>query len=747
MFDRLGRSVTQRPLVVVLTWFALFVIGAVAMLTGFGQGGLFQRMTTSGSITPGTQSAKVQDLTANDGGPAITLVVKGVKLPDDLAKVAPVISDARTQFSRIDHVHQVADPLMFPNPADPRAQAMMSKNADGFVVAITLDEGLSKDAAKQAETKVLDERDTMAQKLSDAVDGASVSALSTQLIGDSITNVVEHDLVRGESIGLPVALILLIVIFGGFLAAALPLIGAICSIIIGMGLLWAVTFAMDINSFILNVISIIGLALSIDYGLLVVSRYREQIAVELEQAGYPADASQLPGRRTINGIVRDAVSATVRTAGRTVFFSALTIACSIAGLLVFNSDILRSIALGGIFVTVLAVLTAITLVPSVIVLLGKHMVRPTLLTRIPGLRRLVKMFGDSSSDEGSFSRLARFVHRIPWVIIPVVVAVMALMAWPAGDLKMRSSVIEYMPTGSEPRMAYTTLQNDYPALATPKITVVADQNAQQTADYVQHVKSSYPEVSLVTAAPLTDNPDMTKISVQMDVNDEVGQRVTDVVKDLRSYDPGYQTYVGGAAASQYDFTTSLLNGAPFALLIVAVAVMILLFLMTGSVIVPLKALIINLFSIVAALGATTWIFQGGHLGMPHVLGLETFIVACMIAFGFGLSMDYEVFLVARIKEYWDQGLSNDLAVERGLQRSGRIITSAAAIIVAVFLGFVAGQMIAIKQIGVALAIMVIADASLVRMLLVPATMTILGRWNWWAPPPLRWVYKKFHIVH
>ena len=169
--------------------------------------------------------------------------------------------------------------------------------------------------------------------------------------------------------------------------------------------------------------------------------------------------------------------------------------------------------------------------------------------------------------------------------------------------------------------------------------------------------------------------------------------------------------------------------------------------MSGSLIVPLKALIVNAFSILTALGATSWLFQGGHLGLPKTPGLETFIVACMLAFGFGLAMDYEVFLVARMKEFWDAGMSNDEAVIHGLQRSGRIITSAAAIIVAVFLGFVSGEMLAIKQIGVGLAIMIVVDATIVRLLLVPAIMFMLGKWNWWAPAPLKRLYERHQIQH
>ncbi|MCT3008011.1 MMPL family transporter, partial [Propionibacterium freudenreichii] len=240
---------------------------------------------------------------------------------------------------------------------------------------------------------------------------------------------------------------------------------------------------------------------------------------------------------------------------------------------------------------------------------------------------------------------------------------------------------------------------------------------------------------------------LTRIDVRVDASDQVGPEVSDMVRTLRGEDPGYRIWVGGAAASQIDFNHSLAQGAPWSALIIVVSVLVLLFLMTGSLIVPLKALLINSLSLVASLGVTAWLFEGGHLGLPQVNGLETFIVACMLAFGFGLAMDYEVFLLARIKEYWEAGHDNNEAVARGLQRSGRIITSAAAIIIAVFLGFVSGEMLAIKELGVALAIMVATDATLVRLLLVPSTMTVLGHWNWWAPRPLRKVYERFQLHH
>jgi RND superfamily putative drug exporter len=452
----------------------------------------------------------------------------------------------------------------------------------------------------------------------------------------------------------------------------------------------------------------------------------------------------------MHGVITDAVRTTVATAGRTVSFSALTIACALAGLFSMESAIFKTIAFGAVVVTVLAVATAVTLVPAVIVLLGNTLVRPALVSRIPGLKQLAKMMGDSSSDHGVFSRLASFVHRHPWIIMAAVSAILVVMALPIRDMRARSTFEEYLPEDTPVTAAYDIVQRQYPVLRSQSIVVVADTTADQALPLYQHL-ASLPGVDFaMPPQPLASDPTRSVVSVHVNVPDQVGDEITDMVVALRErsdFDPGYSIMVGGAAAQQYDLVQAVWADAPVAGAIILVAVLVLLFLMTGSLIVPLKALLINSLSLLASLGATVFIFQHGLFGMPKVMGLETFIIVCAVSFGFGLAMDYEVFLLARIKEYWDAGLSNDEAVERGLQRSGRIITSAAAIIVAVFIGFSFGDMVAIKEIGVALALTVMVDATLVRMLLVPATMTLLGRWNWWAPKPLAWLYEKFKIIH
>ena len=762
MFIRIGRTVSRHPVSVVIIWALLAAVVALLVFQGWGAGGLFDRLASGEAATPDTESGVVSDMTASDDsdGERITVVVSEVDVIGDPAGVGAGASAARRTLSDLEDVASVTDPFVLPDPSSQQARAMESTAGDGYVAVVMLEAGLEDEEVDAVGRRVAEAAEgPYLDTLREYAPDASVHAVSSELIGDSIGELVQKDLAQGESVSLPVALVLLVIIFGGLLAAGLPLVGAVVSILTGMGALWCLTFVLDVHSFILNVISILGLALSIDYGLLFVSRYREEIVVQLARRGDGADArgDTPPASADMRGLVRDAVVRTVATAGRTVSFSALTIACSIAGLLVMRSPMFKTIAAGATSVALIAVACTITLVPAVITLLGGCLVRPGALSRVPGVSRILDAVGDTSSDRGVFSRLSHRVVAHPWVVMVVVAAVLGAMASPIGSLRMRSNIVEYMPRDASVRTGYDIVQDDYPALATPTISIVADTSVDGAAglvsdlqgmDGVTRVSASELEAQAGTgtaggadsADDAGSSGDMTLISVLMDVDDPVGRQASDAVETIRSTDAGYRLWVGGAAAQQTDFISAMAERAPWAALIVVVAVFVLLFCMTGSLVVPLKALIINALSLIASLGLTSWLFENGHLGLPQTPGLQTFIVACLAAFGFGLAMDYEVFLLARMTEYWEAGHDNDDAVARGLQRSGRIITSAAAIIIAVFLGFVTGEMISIKEIGVGLAIMVAADATLVRLLLVPATMTVLGWWNWWAPSPLKRLY-------
>ncbi len=644
-----------------------------------------------------------------------------------------VAEEATAQFEEAQNTPEAQAAL---EEAEAQKQALLSSEDTGYAIIVTRDADLDDEQLADSREQLDTATDQYREALQAEFPGAQVEEMSQDHIESAIMGLVQSDLVKGEALSLPVAALIMIIVFGGALAAGMPLVGAVSAIAAGMGGLWILTHVTTVDSFILNVVSIIGVALSIDYGLLVVSRYREE-------SKRLADAIAEPGVQRRRGsskqlVVVPAVETTVQTAGRTVTFSAVTIAVSLIGLLMLRVHMLQMIAWGGIVVTLLAVLAAVTLIPALLTLVGARLLKPSPVTKIPGIGRLVNAIGDTSTDHGVFYGIARWVQKRPWLVMIGVAGVLVLMALPVRGLELRNHFADYIPANTGLRAAYETVQDEYPDLAAPSATAVigSSEDSEQTADFIAEV-SALEHVESVSAAPLPSEEAFTEVSVRVDAADQAGPEVTQVVKDMRALDIGADVWVGGSAAIQADFTSAIAQDAPWALLVVVIAVMVLLFLMTGSLLVPVRALIINALSLMASLGVTTAIFSNGWFGVPKTPGLETFIVAVMIAFGFGLAMDYEVFLLARIKEYWDAGDDNNTAVAKGLQRSGRIITSAAAIIVAVFIGFAMGEMVAIKQIGVALAVMVVTDATLTRLFLVPATMTVLGKWNWWAPAPLK----------
>lgn len=743
-----------------MVWAAAILLAVLAALTGAGGDGLFDRLRTGEPTVPGSESQEGRDILedASSTGEQISLVVQGLDLadPEQVPALAEALAPAHADLGAEPGVERVVDPFLLPDTlANPAAAGLLSTAQDGFLMVVMLEDGLDDDARAAAHDGVVDRLGEVPAELATVAPSATGIVSSGSIMADVVVDQVRADLVTGEIVALPVALLLMVLVFGGFLAAGLPLVGALASITSGLGVLLALTYVMDIDSFVINVVTVLGLGLSIDYGLLIVSRYREEISraatARAAEDATEETASRSRRRRRRRGpsaVVEQAVMTTVATAGRTVVFSALTVAFAVAGLLVLRPDVLRSIAASGVAVVLLAVLSAVTLVPALMTLLGERMLRPSLLARVPGLRSVVARLGERAPDEGVFSRLARRVQAHPWLVLVGVLALLGLLASPVQGLAVRNSTVELLPADSDQRDYIAILAADYPGSSAPEVTVVTDGSVEEVTAWAADVAA----IEHVTdVAPPVGVGDHTVLNVFVDTDDAGGEEATAVVKEIRALDPGFETWVLGQAANQADFTAALLEGLPLAATIIILAVFVLLFLMTGSLLVPLKAILVNAISLSASLGVTVWVFQEGHgaglLGFTPVPGLESYVVAVALAFGFGLAMDYEVFLLSRIKEYWDAGLGNDESVVRGLQKSGRIITSAALIIVAVFGGFVAGELIVIKQVGVALAVTVLIDATLVRMLLVPATMTLLGRWNWWAPRPLRRVYERFKIVH
>ncbi len=744
VFDKLGRAISRSPRATIGIW-AVFTV-ACYLLAVIGVGGqtLFERLSTGEPSVPGSDSAIGAQI-LQDGsvaGPSLTLVVTGVD-PAASGLAAPV-AEARERLQDVRGVATVIDPYQLPDgPADPAAAPLLGTDGESFLMVVELTPDLPADTEEAALATVEQELRSVPRALTDVAPGATGTVGGTSLIVTEITDQVEEDLTTGEAVALPIALVVMVLVFGGFLSAAMPMAGAIASIASGLGSVFLLSYWMDMGAAVVNVVTVLGLGLSIDYGLLIVSRFREELTLIVA-----ADEGRSVRRRRGDGAVETALRRAMQTAGRTVTISALTVGVAISALLIFSPSMLRAFGAAGVAVVVVAVLTALTLVPALMVLAGRRLVRPGIVGRIPGLRTVLAHTSDVVSSEGVFSRLGARVQRRPWTVLGVCLVILGVLAAPVTGLQLRNSTIELLPAGSEQRQYVELLAERYPGSAGASVIAVAEAPLERVAPWAASLED-LPDVEAVD--PPVPSGGYVVVGVRPDAADPGGTVAQDVVHVIRGTDPAFPVWVTGQAANQIDFVDALVERAPTALIIIGVATLVLLFLLTGSVVVPIKALLMNVISLGASLGVLVWAFQDGHLagplGFTAPLGIETYVVALVIAFGFGLAMDYEVFLLSRIKELWDRGETNDDAVRLGLQRSGRIITSAALIIIVVFGGFVFGEMLVIKEVGFALAVAVFIDATLVRLLLVPATMTLLGRYNWWAPRWLRAVHRRVAVEH
>ena len=706
-------TATEHPWRVVLTWAVLTVAAFLVASAGVGGPSLFSKLSTGEPTAPG-EALTGRDLlaAAEPDRAAILLTVDGVDLTSPA--VASAVTAATGQLTAIDGVADTASPFGFPaGSADPRAAAFVASGgapAHAFLIVTHLRSDLTSTQRKEVEHTVR----AAYTRLGAALPGAQIAIGSGSALGDEIIGQMESDLRLGEGIALPLSFALMVLVFGGFVAAGMPIIGAVVSIGGALAALYGFSTVMDLDASTVNVVTLLGLALSIDYGLLFVSRCRE----ELRSLADGRPATELTAAQ-----IRLAIGRTTATAGRTVLFSGVTVAISLAGLMVFRSPTIRAIGAAGMSVVIVAMLVGVSMMPALCTLAA---------------RRLLARGTETAPDDGVFSRLAASVHRRPWVVMIATSTVLLALAVPALSMRLTSSGIELVPVGSPQRDFFERVDRDFPALRGPTATVVVRGSLEQAQVWATGEVAGWPGVTAARARDLGNGYAAVAVSSDAKPLDPAARAL---VETLRAHRPDVPTWVTGQAAALVDLTGSIAQGAPYAGLLVVCATFLLLFLMTGSVVIPIKALALNVISLGASLGVLTWVFQDGHLasalGFTPVGAIESIIPPLAVAFGFGLSMDYELFLISRIAELHESGVENNRAVELGLQRSGRIITSAAALVVVVFAGFIAGKMLIIKEIGVALTVAVLLDATLVRMLLVPATMELLGEWNWWAPAPLR----------
>jgi uncharacterized membrane protein YdfJ with MMPL/SSD domain len=711
MFEALGRVIYRRRRLVVAVSLAFVVFAGV-----WGTG-VFSQMTGGGFEDPDSESSRAAEVAVEELGRDSADVVVLYR-SDDLTVDDPAFQAAVTESL-----------AALPQGAIERTTTFYGTEAPQLV---------SED--RQSTYAVLQLADVDWDVALEEIEAhLSAPGLQTQLGGNAVIDTdindrVSADIARAEMISLPILAVLLVVIFGSLASAGLPLAIGITAILGAFTALRGFAMFTDVSIFAVNVVTITGLGLAIDYGLFMVSRFREEI-----------------GRQPS---VEAALARTMATAGRTVAVSGITVAVSLAGLLIFPQVFLRSMGFGGMSAVLIAMLAALTLLPALLAMLGPKV---DALSLRPWLRRVFRrpVRAPAADHQGAWYRIAHSVMRRPVLYTVVVAGLLIALALPFTRVQFGGIDVRVLPADQESRVVTETIERDFPTSAAGPIEAIvtlpdaADSPAGGTA--LQSYVDAVADVPGVDGATVTGAAgDTARVAVAYD-EDPVAKAARDLVDDIRDVPApeGAQVLVGGQSAVFADLLQSLGALLPWMALMVVATTFVLLFLAFGSIVLPIKALVMNVLSLGASFGALVWIFQEGHLSGFLNFTPTGFVEATqpilVLAIVFGLSMDYEVFLMSRIREQYDLTGDNTAAVATGLQRTGGIITSAALLLLVVIGAFSLSGITFIKMIGVAMLIAIVIDATVVRILLVPATMRLLGRANWYAPGPLRRLYARYGI--
>jgi len=701
MFNGLA-SLAQRRGKRVAIFAVIFFIIAGAL-----GGGVASKLAPYGADDPATESVKAGDRLNDDGFRQTSVIVLVQNVDPTTQAGRERITGLERQLKADRDVESVTSYL------DTRSPDFLSRGKDSTYLAVSL---------KPTGDK---EQQDAAKAIADDLDGQpGVSVGGIALAQEQVNKQVEKDLRMAEMLAFPILFLLSLLFFRSGVAALLPLMIGGLAIVGTFLLLRLANEVVDVSIFALNLTTGLGLGLAIDYSLFVVSRYREEIA------------------RTGPGM--DAMRRTMNTAGRTVLFSSLTVAAALASLMVFPQRFLYSMGLGGALVALLAATIALTVLPAVLALLGNRVnsLSPAFLQRRAEREA-------TETESGFWYRLSRFVMRRPIPIATATAVFLIVLGIPFYSLKFTSVDAQVLPDSASARQVDNVMRAEFPPFRdTPVLAVV--ENASDVS--LKVVGREIAGVQGITAVqPPIHLPNGDAVIQAYQGSSYISDESRNAIKDIRALpEPdGSTVLVGGAAANFIDLQSSLESHAPIALAIVIVATLIVLFLMTGSVILPVKQLVMNALNLSATFGILVFIFQDGRLeGLLDYRGqgaLEQTMPILLFAVVFGLSTDYGVFLLSRIKEAHDSGIKSSEAVAVGLERTGRIVTAAALLFAIAIGAFATSQIIFIKENGVGTALAVLIDASLIRALLVPSLMELLGDWNWWAPRPLRRLHDRFGL--
>lgn len=705
------RFVTARPR---LSLLVALVITALAVFAGSGVG---DRMGSGGWEDPAassTYATKALEREFPASQPNLLLLVDaGGKGVDDPA----VAAEAGRLTERLAAEEGVIGVGSY---WQTRAPALRAEDGGEALIAARI-VGAEKEAAETLERLAPEFRGTQGP--------LEVSVGGPVAVRHEMQSIIQEDLLRAELIALPVTLVLLVMVFGSAIAALLPLGIGIVAILGTNAVLRGITEVTDVSVFAQNLTTALGLGLAVDYALFIVRRFREELAEGAE--------------------VRDAVGTTLRTAGRTVLFSALTVAVSLAAMMVFPQYFLRSFAYAGIAVVLLAAAAALILLPAALMLLG-HRVNSLDLRRLFTRRRKKPAPAGAvgaGAAGGGWGRTAVVVMRRAPLFAVATATGLVLLGLPFLGVKFGTADDRQLPSSAEARVVQDDIRGGFPGSPGGGLEVLGEggATAAEYADYRERV-AGLPDVLRVDGPVVSGDHAYFTVLPRGEAVDEQAQRL---VRELRAEPAAFDTSVTGTAAVLVDSKSAIADRLPLAAGIIVVVTLLLVFLLTGSVLIPIQAVALNALSLTAMFGAVVWVFQDGHLsgllGFTPTGDIETTLPVLMFCVAFGLSMDYGVFLISRIKEEYDRSGDHERSVIFGLRRTGGLITAAAVILAVVMVAIGTSRVTNTMMLGLGIALAVVMDAMVVRSLLVPAVMKLTGRATWWAPGPLRRFHDRFGV--
>ena len=699
MFEKLGSLIVKRKRLI----FSLFIV-AIFSAGAIGTS-VFGKLDSGGYNDPKSDSAKAFEYLTDVfkvKDPAVVLVVETTNGVNDPAVVA---SAAKLETSIKGEAGVGSTLSYWSTGGAPTLKSSDENSAFLFIYS----EDVEWDNVQSLGKRIQEKYDGKFENL-------TVYASGTGVFAHAINTKIADDLKLSEAISIPLTFILLVFVFGGLVASAMPLLVGVSAILGSLLVIYLLTLFTGVSVFALNLVTGLGLGLGIDYSLLVVNRFREEL-----HSGKSVD---------------EAIKKTVATAGKTVFYSGLTVVITLAALMLFPLMFLKSFGYAGVTVVIMAVLGALVALPALLAILGKRIDKA-----------VVRKGALKPKEDGRWAQTARFVMRKPVSVVVLSLVILTVLAAPIKNIVFSQVDSRVLPASNPAAYAAQLITERFPGQEGNPIEVIIPGGANK----IEQIKNYTQEIAKVDGVVRVGEPQILGNDVRVIAVHDMGPRTPDaeaLIKQIRLIPSPDQTLIGGVAADYADTQIGIAKTMPWALTWIAIGVLLLLFVFTGSLILPIKAVILNILSLAATMGVITWIFVDGNLkwlvgDFTTTGSVDTGSIILVAVVAFGLSMDYELFLLSRIKEEHDAGRSNIESVATGLQRSARIITAAAGLLAIVFASFVLSGVTSIKMLGFGVAFAIILDATLVRALLVPALMRLFGERNWWAPKQL----KRFTIDH